>query len=127
MEKQSGLKMSAVDWSAEIETIAGPYSGNRKGWLAKAARRAVTSFRQIKALYYRETRDPRNSVAEQIRAAALEARMREARRDAQQVADLLNRHAQALASVDADFHRNDIDALVTTARILGGANRTGDI
>lgn len=126
MEKQSGLKMSAVDWSAEIETIAGPYSGNRKSWLAKAARKADTSFRQIKALYYRETIDPRSSVADRIKAAATEARMKEARRDALQVADLLNRHAQALASVDADFHRNDIDALVTTARILGGGNSTGD-
>lgn len=127
MEKQSGLKMSAVDWSAEIETIAGPYSGNRKSWLAKAARKADTSFRQIKALYYRETIDPRSSVADRIKAAATEARMKEARRDALQVADLLNRHAEALASVDADFHRNDIDALVTTARILGGGNGTGDI
>lgn len=127
MEKQSGLEMSAVDWSAEIETIAGPYSGNRKSWLAKAARKADTSFRQIKALYYRETIDPRSSVADRIKAAATEARMKEARRDALQVADLLNRHAEALASVDADFHRNDIDALVTTARILGGGNGTGDI
>lgn len=127
MEKQSGLKMSATDWSAEIEVIAGPYSDNRKGWLAKAARKAGTSFRQIKALYYRETIDPRNSVAEQIRAAALEARMREARRDAQQVADLLNRHAQALANVDPDFHRESIDALLTTARVIGGGHSTGDI
>ena len=126
-EKKASLEMSAVDWSIEIEAIAGPYSGNRKSWLAKAARKADTSFRQIKALYYRETIDPRASVADRIKAAAIEARMKEARRDALHVANFLNRHAQALASVDADFHRNDIDALVETARILGGANRTGDI
>lgn len=125
-EKKASLEMSAVDWSIEIEAIAGPYSGNRKSWLAKAARRAGTSFRQIKALYYRETIDPRASVADRIKAAAIEARMKEARRDALQVADLLNRHAQALASVDADFHRNDIDALVTTARVIGGGHSTGD-
>ncbi len=127
MEKSSGLKMSAIDWSAEIETIAGPYSGNRKGWLAKAARAAGTSFRQIKALYYRETIDPRSSVADRIKAAAIEARMKEARRDAQQVADLLNRHAQALASVDPDFHCESIDALITTARVIGGGHSAGDI
>ena len=125
-EKLSGFEMSATDWPVEIEAIAGPYGGNRKGWLASAARRAGTSFRQVKALYYRETTDPRSSVAEKIRTAATEARMKEAKRDALLVADLLNRHAQALASIDPDFHRGSIDALVETARILGGGNRTGD-
>ncbi len=40
-EKKASLEMSAVDWSIEIEAIAGPYSGNRKSWLAKAARNVL--------------------------------------------------------------------------------------
>jgi hypothetical protein len=123
-EKQDGLrKMSATDWTAEIETFAGPFSGNRKGWLSVAARRAGVTYRQIKALYYRETTDPKHSVATRVLSAAEQARLDAARRDARQLADTYRSAANALANVDEDFHRSDIDALVNAARVLGVMDR----
>jgi hypothetical protein len=123
-EKQDGFrKMSTTDWTAEIETFAGPFSGNRKGWLSTAARRAGVTYRQIKALYYREMTDPKHSVATRVLSAADQARIEAARRDARQLADTYRSAANALANVDEDFHRSDIDTLVNAARLLGTVDR----
>lgn len=113
-------KMShAVNWQDEIGAIAGSFDGNRKGWLDRAARTAQVSFRQVKALYYGEIKNPRLDTASAIINAATQARLNEARRNAHQVAEIYRRHAEALAAADQDFHRNEIDALLTAARILG--------
>src|SRR5690349_19400162 len=106
----------AINWQDEIGMIAGPYSGNRKGWLAKAARVANVSYRQVKALYYGEVSNPRLDTALSLIKAAEQARLKEARRDAEQVAEIYRRHAEALAVADQDFHRPEIDALLTAAR-----------
>jgi hypothetical protein len=91
---------TAVNWSDEISTIAGKFDGNRKGWLSRAARKA-----------------------DKILSAADQARLEEAKRDAAKLADIYQSAAQALGNVDPDFHRDNIDALVNAARILGALDR----
>lgn len=116
-------KMSiAVNWSQMIGAIAGPMQpgDTRESWLSRAARRAGISYRQAKALRYGEVTDPKFSVANSVLSAADRARIEEARRDALYVANLCHQHAETLARVDENSHRPEIDALVETARILGG-------
>ena len=123
-EKLDG-KMSAINWTFEIETIAGPYGGNRKGWLSRAARKSGATFRQVKALYYGECKNPKISVASQIISAADQARIEQARRDATKLANVYQTTAHALGNIDPDFHRGDIDALVHAARILSALDSAG--
>lgn len=115
-EKLDG-KMN-IDWTLEIETIAGPYSGNRKSWLARAARKSGATFRQIKALYYRETIDPRTTVAHGVLSAAEKAR-REAREMARQFESL----AGAMNASDPDFYCEDVLTLLDAARKIRGVDR----
>lgn len=122
-EKKVGMS-TAVNWQNEIATIAGPYTGNRKGWLARASLRAGTTFRVIKGLYYGEYNNPSHETAQKILTAADKARLQEAREDAFKVADYFNRHAAALASIDPDFHGPEIDALIAAARAISGRDRS---
>lgn len=123
-EKVSEKMSAAVNWQDEIGDIAGPFDGNRKGWLARAARSANVPLRQIKALFYGESDDPKLSVGMKIISAAEQARLNKARKDAAVLAGIYRQHAQALAAKDPDHNRGEIDALVTAARILGGGNST---
>lgn len=111
-----------INWQSEIELIAGPYDGNRKGWLSRAARVSGATYRQIKGLWYGEISDPKHSVATSILTAADKARIKEAASDANTVASFFDSHAQALANVDADFHREQIDAFREVARVIGSRN-----
>jgi hypothetical protein len=125
-EKASGnMSVIEVNWQNEIGVIAGPYDGNRKGWLSRAARRANVTYRTVKALYYGESTNPRHSVAASILSAAELARIEDARRDASEIAQIYYRRAETLAAIDEDFHRTEIDALIEAARILGGGDSTG--
>lgn len=121
-EKVSEKMSAAINWQGEIGAIAGPFGGNRKSWLARAARTARVPFRQIKALYYGESSDPKHSVGEKILSAAEQARISEARKDAAVVAEIYRRHAEALAVGGQDTDRPEVDALLTAARILGRGN-----
>lgn len=119
MEKLSKMS-TVVNWANEIAAIAGPYDGNRKSWLARAARKAGVTCRQAKALYYGESINPRHDVASSVLSAADKARIEEARKDAAQIAGIYSRCAEALSNDDPDFHRDKIDALVEAARIVSG-------
>jgi hypothetical protein len=123
-EKVSEKMSAAINWQGEIGTIAGPFGGNRKSWLARAARTAQVPFRQIKALYYGESSDPKHSVGEKILTAAQQARISEARKDAAVVAEIYRRHAEALAGGSQNTDRTEVAALLTAARILSGGNST---
>lgn len=123
--KDGKRKMSvAVNWQREIEQIAGPYEGNRKAWLAGAARAAKCNYRQVKALYYEETTDPKHSVASKILSAADQARLNQAKQNVQLAAQNYATHAAALERLDPDQYREQIDALVNAARLLGERNST---
>lgn len=122
-EKASGnMSIIEVNWQNEIGVIAGPYDGNRKGWLSRAARRSNVTYRTVKALYYGESTNPRHSVAASILSAAELARIEEAKRDGAELARIYQSTADALCQIDADFHRDQIDALVEAARILGASD-----
>jgi hypothetical protein len=123
-EKVSEKMSAAINWQGEIGAIAGPFGGNRKSWLARAARAAQVPFRQIKALYYGESDDPKLSVGIKIMSAAEQARINEARKDAAVLAGIYRQHAEALAATGPNLNRAEIDALVTAARILSGGNST---
>lgn len=112
---------SALSWQTEIEAIAGPMrSGDtRESWLARAARRAGITFRQAKALYYRETTDPKHSIVVGVITAADAARQ-----EAKQLAAQFESIAGALNAKDADFYSEDVVALIGAARTLRGLDGT---
>lgn len=105
----------SIDWQCEIEIIAGPYDGNRKGWLSRAARKSGATYRQIKALWYGESVNPKVSVAIDVLTAAQDAR-EEARRLATQFESL----AGAMNASDPDFYSEDVLALIHAARAVRG-------
>lgn len=107
-----------INWQTEIGAIAGPFDGNRKSWLARAARKAGTSYRQIKSLWYGENVDPKLSVAEDILKAAQNARD-EARRLATRFESL----AGAMNATDADFYSTEVLTLIDAARKIRGQDR----
>lgn len=125
-EKKAEEMEQAISWPDEIGTIAGPFGGNRKSWLARAARVAGVTYRQIKALYYGEHGDPRHSVGMKLLAAAQDARVQRARCDARNVAEFFSRHAQALADVDPNLNRKRIDEFVAAARAIGSGHSAGN-
>jgi len=112
--------MHVLSWQTEIETIAGPRlaSDTRESWLARAARRAGITFRQCRALYYRETIDPKHSVGTRVQEAA-----RAARDEARQLASQFESLAGSLNAKDADFHSEDVAALIDAANRLRGLDR----
>lgn len=117
-----------LSWQDEITAIAGPRNSNdtRESWLARAARKSGISFWHVKALFYGQLTDPKYSIASKIISAADRARIQEARRDADQLANIYQAAAVSLARVDEDFHRTSIDALVEAARILGAQDSPGN-
>ena len=100
--------MSDVDWRSSLEIIAGSWSWDdtRESMIARAARRAGITFRAAKALYYGETRDPRDSIARAIRHAVA---ARDLNAAINMQADRLATIADGLEARDADFHRQQID------------------
>lgn len=106
-KSESGV-MSDVDWRTSLEVIAGSRSwgDTRESMIARAARRAGITFRAAKALYYGETRDPRDSIARAIRHAVA---ARDLNAAIKMQADRLATIADGLEARDADFHRQQID------------------
>lgn len=101
-----------------IATVAGPrtWTDTRESWLARAARRAGINYRAAKALWYGEINDPEHRAARRMTEAA----QRHGRQQAQELAQRFDGIAGALVAADADFHRDDIAALVSAARALRG-------
>lgn len=117
-EKSSEARMSqlALEMRQAIAAVAGPrgWQETREYWLARAARRIGITYRQTKSLFYQECRDPRASVVQRVRDAAL----RHAKREASELADRFDNIAGAMHASDPDFYRQDVDALVSAARAL---------
>lgn len=111
-----------LSWAEEIGVIAGPLQPNdtRESWLARAARKSRISYRQCKALFYGQTKDPRYSVASKILSAADRARIDQAKRDGEHLANIY----QNLSNIDADFYRVQIDAFVSALRGTGSGDST---
>lgn len=107
-----------VDWQSEISAIAGPYTGNRKSWLATAARRAGLSYSQIKTLWYDETSNPKISIALKIVRAS-----QESRDNATKLASQFEQAAGTLNAQDKNFYSCEILTLIDAARALRGLDR----
>ena len=116
-------KASKMSTREAIAVLAGPYTGNRNSWLAKAARSVDgVSFRTMRSLWHNEIKDENHLAAITVRR---QAEIIGTRRDAAKLAATYHRAAQALTNIDEDFPRNQIDALVNAARTLGALDGTG--
>lgn len=116
-------KMSARE---ALINLAGrpPAYGEQPRWLQYVAKLAGITPRTARSLWNDEIKKPDHQAVRLVQRALDERqRIEEARRDAQTVADIFNRHAQALAAIDPDFHRPTIDAFVEAARVIGRRDR----
>jgi hypothetical protein len=116
LEKSS--KMSTREAMIAVAGSA-PMHGELPRWLTKIAKATGISFRTARSLWNEEIRDP-NHLA--VQAVQRQAQIIEAQRDAKVVANFFNSRAQALANIDPDFHRNEIDAFLAAARAVSGGN-----
>jgi hypothetical protein len=110
-----------LNWQQIVTEVGGPMQANdtRESWLSRAARRSRVSYRQIKALYYGQTKDPRTSVALGVLSAA-----EKARKEASELASRFESLAGAMNASDEDFFGPDVLALIDAARRLRGLDRT---
>lgn len=110
-----------LDWPSYIGQVAGPMGPNdtRESWLARAARKSRVSYRQIKALWYGQTVDPKTTVALGVLLAA-----KKARDEASELASQFESIAGSLNAKDQDFYSPDVLALIDAARALRGMART---
>ncbi len=118
LEKSS--KMSARE---AMISLAGspPAHGELPRWLTRIAKSAGISFRTARSLWNNEITNPNHLAAQAVKR---QAQILEAQRDAKVVANFFNSRAQALANIDPDFHRHEIDAFVEAARIVSSRDRT---
>lgn len=125
MEKSSGK--TEMDISIEMHSAISKLAGHRdwrdtRGrWLEKAARAAGISYRQAKSLFYGETKDPKWSVVEKVRAARdrmLETQEAGARDDRDIILARLER-LEALVSSGKDIGCEDVDALRKDITLCG--------
>jgi hypothetical protein len=102
-----------------VAAVGGPmFPGeNRKCWLARVAQVAGLSPRVVSAAYYGET-------SSRIAAAKLKAAA--GRYEADNLARQFEHLAHSLDVRDADFHSQDIAALVHAARALRGLGGSGN-
>lgn len=126
MEKSSGK--AEMDISIEMHSAISKLAGHRdwrdtRGrWLEKAARAAGISYRQAKSLFYGETKDPKWSVVEKVRAARdrmLAAQEAGARDDRDTILARLER-LEAIASSGENICSKDVDALRQDISLHGG-------
>jgi chlorite dismutase len=115
-------KSSKMSTREAMIALAGrpPSYGELPRWLTKVSKAAGISFRTARSLWNEEIKDPEHLAA---RAVRQQAQIEEAKRDAAIVANFFSRRAQALANIDADFHRSEIDALLEAVRIVSSRDR----
>lgn len=95
-----------------VALVAGPrlWSDTRESWLQRAARRAGISYRQVKAIWYGEITDNHHRSVRLLQDAA----------------EKYGAIAHAIMAKDADFHVEDIAALLDLARQLRSKAGTND-
>lgn len=112
-----------TNWRQEVVWICGPRKerSTRESWFADGAKKCGVKWRQLKALYHGEVKDPKVSVGDKVRWAA-----EQARQEAQALASRFETIAGSLNAKDEDFHSADVAALIDAARALRGLDRAGD-
>ena len=116
MEKLSGgARMREL-----VSAVAGPrqWSDTRESWLARAARKTGISYRTIKAVWYGEITDKDHPAVQLLEHAA--------GRRAEVLAGKFESIARGMEATDEAFYREDIAALVHTARQLRGLDMPRD-
>jgi hypothetical protein len=113
MEKSSAMREL-------VAAVAGPreFSDTRESWLNRAARRAGISFRAAKAVFYAEITDPRHPSIQLLQHAA--------NKRAGTLANSFETIARGMESADPNLYREDILALIHTARALRGLDSPGN-
>lgn len=114
MSEKASKGMSTVQEA--IGVLAGPFEGNRKGWLGRVKVEGV-SYRTVRSFWYREIEDETHLAARALKRAA---EIEKAKREAQSLAARYETIARGLNVTDQDFHREDVAALLHAARILRG-------
>jgi len=112
-------KVSKMSVRTAITTLAGSgyFPTEQSLWNAAARKSKVISYRMIKSLWYNEIKNEDHWAKREVRRLAeLEAAQKEARDLASQFETI----AGGLNAKDADFHSQDVAALVHAARILRG-------
>ena len=92
----------------------------QKIWFVRGARMAAISFRQFKAVFRGEIKDPEHKSVRRLRAAAERKGKDEAAELAQRFASI----AEAMNAADQDFYREDVAALLYAARALSSLDRS---
>lgn len=102
-----------------IVEIAGPvgWHDTRESWLATAARNAHITYRAAKGFFYREYLNPNAADVQRVREARAKLH---AKNEALRNAAILDGASDALETIDADFHRAEIDRLRDVARAVRG-------
>jgi len=115
-------KSSKMSTREAMIALAGspPAYGEMPRWLTRIAKSAGISFRTARSLWLGEIDDPNHLAALAVKR---QAQIAEAKRDAEVVANFFSSHAQALANIDPDFHREQIDAFFAAARALSNRDR----
>jgi hypothetical protein len=117
-------KRSEMNARQSIAIVAGPFEGNRKGWLSRVPRKVSTvSFRTVKGLWYGEIEDPDHWAARDIRRAA---DVIEARKEAAALADQYQNIIGGMRASDEDFYSTEIARLERIARLLSGQDSSRD-
>lgn len=110
--------MSSVH--AAIESLAGPFNGNRKSWLSSVAKATGVSYRTVKSFWYGEIQDEEHLAAKAIKQKATRLK---AQQEAKDLATQFESIAGGLNASDPDFYSADIAALVHASRILRDLDR----
>lgn len=118
-DKSDGKRMSTTDWVQEVSWVCGPRlpRDTRESWLSRGAKRAGVTYRQLKALFHRETKDPKFSVGQRVLSTA-EQRRNEARKELLELAAKQTNAADGLNAIDANFFGPQASALLEQARQL---------
>jgi hypothetical protein len=120
-----------------IGVLAGPrgFGDTRESWLARAASKSFAhskklggpsvSFRMMRSLWNGEISEATQPDHWAVHTVKQQATELQGKLEAGRLAATYERVAEGMRARNADYHRDDIDALVRAARILRGEDRPG--
>lgn len=109
-----------LEAQGHVSALIGPrLPGERvKRAIPQIARRLGMSERRVKAFLYGEAKSVRADEMDLLRQAADTAARKKASHGTLEYAARLEADAEALEAIDPDFHRESIDRLRNTARLI---------
>lgn len=114
--RHAEVALTAQELSIDARIIAGHREGDTVATrIRRLCRITKLSHSQARRVWYGEIKDPKASVIDAIANA-------KPRNEAIAHAEILERAARSLESIDPDFHRTEIDRLRDAARKLRGVD-----